>query len=211
MIKVLIVDDQDLVRFGMKKILESVKGINVVGEASSGEEVLKNAREIQPDVILMDVKMHGIGGMEATRKLGQMLPKIKVLALSSCIDDPFPSRMLKAGAVGYITKGSDATEMIHAIREVHAGRRYVTPEVAQQLALKHLTDDKNTPFDDLSDRELQVALMIADGVKVPDIAKRLHLSPKTVNSYRYRIFQKLRISTNVELVQLCMRYSLLED
>lgn len=211
MINVLLVDDQYLVRRGTKKLLEEVDGITVIGEASTGEDAIKIAKENQPHVVLMDVKMPGIGGMEATRKLVRLIPNIKVLALSSFDEDPFPSRLLQAGALGYLTKGANVEEMVTAIRTVYAGQRYISPEIAQKLAFKHLTDEDQSPFDLLSERELQVALMITSGQKVQDIAEKLHLSSKTVNSYRYRIFEKLRISSDVELTHLAIRYGLIEN
>ncbi len=123
----------------------------------------------------------------------------------------FPSKLLQAGAAGYITKGSDIEEMLHAIRTVNAGGRYINPEIAQQLALKHLSDEGASPFDSLSEREMQVMLMITSGQKVPHIAKKLCLSPKTVNSYRYRLFEKLSVGSDVELTHLAMRHGILES
>ncbi|HLF66982.1 MAG TPA: LuxR C-terminal-related transcriptional regulator, partial [Gammaproteobacteria bacterium] len=125
-------------------------------------------------------------------------------------EEPFPSRLLQAGAAGYITKGSSLDEMVQAIRTVFAGQRYLSPEVAQQLALKHFADKEALPFDSLSERELQVMLMITSGVKVQDISDKLCLSPKTVNSYRYRLFEKLGVSSDVELTHLAIRHGMLD-
>lgn len=211
MIKVLLVDDHDLVRVGIRKLLEEVKDISVIGEADSGESAIRQVKEAQPHVILMDVKMPGIGGMEATRKLLRLQPDVKILALSSCDEDPFPSRLLQAGAVGYLTKGTDLEEMVRAIRTVHAGQRYISPEIAQQLALKHLSDTNESPFDLLSERELQVAIMITSAQKVQDIAEKLNLSSKTVNSYRYRIFEKIKVNSDVELTHLALRHGLIDE
>lgn len=210
MINVLIVDDHDLVRHGIRKLLEDANGINVVGEASSGEDAVKVAKETRPQVVLMDVMMPGIGGMEATRKLVHFDPDIKVLAVTTCEEDPFPSRVLQAGAVGYLTKGAGVEEMVRAIRAVSVGQRYISPEIAQKLALKHLSDEEQNLFDLLSERELQVSMMITSGQKVQDIAEKLHLSSKTVNSYRYRIFEKLGVTSDVELTHLAIRYGLVE-
>ncbi len=211
MIKILIVDDHDLVRHGIKKLLEDVKGIKVIGEATSGEQALEEVKTRQPDVVLMDVKMPGIGGMEATSKLVRLFPNVKVLAVTSCEEEPFPSRLLQAGAVGYLTKGAGTEEMIRAIRTIFAGQRYISPDIAQKIALKKFISDEATPFDLLSERELQVAIMITSGSKVQEISERLHLSAKTINSYRYRIFEKVEVASDVELTHLAIRYKLIDN
>jgi two-component system, NarL family, invasion response regulator UvrY len=209
-INVLLVDDHDLVRSGIKRILDDVPGINVISEASTGEEALKLGRKLKPDVVLMDVKMPGIGGFEATRKLLLMEPTIKVLVVTICDNDIYPARLLGVGASGYLTKNASMNEMIQAIKAVHAGQRYISPEIASRLAFRHISDVEDSPFDKLSERELQVMLMITMGIKVQEIAEKLCLSPKTVNSYRYRIFEKLEISNDVELTLLAMRYGMID-
>ena len=209
-ITVFIVDDHDLVRTGIRRMLEGVPGIKVVGEASNGEEAVKLARELLPNVVLMDVKMPGIGGLEATRKLLRIDPDIKVLIVTVCEDNLYPRRLIQAGASGYLTKGASMDEMIQAIRSVHAGQRYISPDIAQQVLLREIESHDKPPFETLSERELQVALMIVHGNKVQFISGQLHLSPKTVNSYRYRIFNKLKIKTDVELTHLAIRHSLLD-
>ncbi len=210
MITVLIVDDHELVRAGIRSLLSTVNGIKVIGEASTGEEAIKMAREKHPNVVLMDVRMPGIGGLEATRKLLRTDPDLKVIALTVCGEEPFPSKLLQAGAAGYLTKGSGLDEMVQAIHSVFHGKRYISPEVAQQLALKHLSDEKATPFETLSERELQVMLMITSGQKVQEISDKLCLSPKTVNSYRYRLFEKLSVNSDVELTHLAIRHGILD-
>ena len=132
MIRVLVVDDHDLVRTGITRMLADIEGLQVVGQAESGEESLLKARELKPDVVLMDVKMPGIGGLEATRKMMRSHPDIKVVAVTVCEEDPFPTRLLQAGAAGYMTKGAGLAEMVQAIRQVFAGQRYISPQVAQQ-------------------------------------------------------------------------------
>lgn len=211
MINVLIVDDHDLVRTGVRKILAEIAGIKVVGEAQTGEEAVKQVRQFNPHVVLMDVKMPGIGGFEATRKLLRMDPDLKILILTTVSNDLYPARLLQIGAAGYITKGSSMDEMVQAIRAVHAGQRYISPEIASQLAFRHVNDKEESPFDSLSERELQVMLMITKGIKVQDIAEKLCLSPKTVNSYRYRIFEKLSVKNDVELTLLAIRHGLIES
>ena len=210
LINVLLVDDHDLVRIGIRRLLADVNGIKVIGEAKSGEDAVRMARELRPHVILMDVKMPGIGGLEATRKVLRADPEVKVIAVTVYGEEPFPSRLLQAGAVGYITKGSSLDEMLQAIRTVFAGQRYLSPEVAQQLALRHLTDKDESPFDSLSERELQVMIMITNGMKVQEISDKLCLSPKTVNSYRYRLFEKLNVNSDVELTHLAIRHGMLD-
>ncbi|WP_407290617.1 response regulator transcription factor GacA [Stutzerimonas zhaodongensis] len=211
MIRVLVVDDHDLVRTGISRMLADIDGLQVVGQAESGEAAIKKSRELMPDVVLMDVKMPGIGGLEATRKLLRSHPDIKVIAVTICEEDPFPTRLLQAGAAGYLTKGAALDEMIQAIRMVFAGQRYISPQIAQQLALKSFQPKVNgSPFDLLSEREIQIALMIANCQKVQTISDKLCLSPKTVNTYRYRIYEKLSITSDVELALLAVRHGMVD-
>lgn len=210
-ISLLIVDDHELVRIGIRRLLSDVKSINVVGEAESGEEAIKAYRELHPKVVLMDVKMPGMGGLEATRRIVRSDRDAKVIVVTVHGDEPFPSRLLQAGALGYITKGASVSEMVHAIEVVSTSQRYLSPEVAQQLALKHVSPDQlASPFEVLSERELQVMMMLTSGQKVQVISDILCLSPKTVSSYRYRIFDKLKVKTDVELTHLAMRHGMLD-
>ncbi|WP_368491786.1 UvrY/SirA/GacA family response regulator transcription factor [Pseudomonas sp. Hg3Tf] len=209
MIRVLVVDDHDLVRTGITRMLADIDGLQVVGEADSGEASLKVARELKPDVVLMDVKMPGIGGLEATRKLLRSHPDVKVVAVTVCEEDPFPTRLLQAGAAGYLTKGAGLDEMVQAIRLVFAGQRYISPQIAQQLALKSF-QPQGSPFDALSEREIQIALMIVGCQQVQIISDKLCLSPKTVNTYRYRIFEKLSVTSDVELTLLAVRHGMVD-
>jgi|TARA_Y100000782_G_C10180548_1_gene263882 DNA-binding NarL/FixJ family response regulator len=208
---VLVVDDHDLVRTGISRMLADIDGLQVVGQAESGEVAIKKSRDLKPDVVLMDVKMPGIGGLEATRKLLRSNPDLKVIAVTICEEDPFPTRLLQAGAAGYLTKGAALDEMIQAIRMVFAGQRYISPQIAQQLALKSFQPKVNgSPFDLLSEREIQIALMIANCQKVQAISDKLCLSPKTVNTYRYRIYEKLSITSDVELALLAVRHGMVD-
>lgn len=208
-IKVLVVDDHDLVRTGIRRMLGDIEGIRVVGEAASGEEAVRKSRELSPDVVLMDVHMPGMGGLEATRKLVRQDDGLRVIAVTVSNEEPIPSRLLKAGAAGFLTKGADLQEMVKAIRVVHVGQKYISAEVAQAMALNPFRDD-GSPFDQLSERELQIAMMVVNCHKVQDISDTLCLSPKTVNSYRYRIFEKLDIQSDVELVLLAIRHGLID-
>ncbi len=208
MIKVLVVDDHDLVRNGIIRMLADVADIKVVGDVASGEAAIQAARELLPDVVLMDVRMPGIGGLEATRKLVLQHPEIRVIAVTICDEDPFPSRLLQAGAAGYLTKGSCIEEVVKAIRQVCSGQRFLSSDIAQLLALRPFDSVDRNPFDQLSEREMQVALMIANCHSIQDISERLFLSPKTVNTYRYRIYEKLTINSDVELALLAVRHGL---
>lgn len=208
MIKVLIVDDHELVRVGIRKLLQEFKEIEVVGDSQSGEDAVAIARDLKPDVVLMDVKMPGIGGLEATKRILRMNPQLKIIVVTACFEEPFPSRLLQAGACGYITKSASPEEVISAIKKVHQGQRYISPEIAQQLALRTLIAPEDTPFDRLSERELQVLLMITNGATVNDIAEKLCISIKTVHSYRYRLFEKLAVQNDVELTRLAIRHGM---
>ena len=211
MIRVLVVDDHDLVSTGISRMLADISGLQVIGQADSGEDAIRKARELKPDVVLMDVKMPGIGGLEATRKLLRSYPDLKVIAVTICEEDPFPTRLLQAGAAGYLTKGAALEEMVQAIRMVFGGQRYISPQIAQQLALKSFQPQlSESPFDLLSEREIQIALMIANCQKVQSISDKLCLSPKTVNTYRYRIFEKLSITSDVELALLAVRHGMVD-
>jgi two-component system invasion response regulator UvrY len=211
LIRVLVVDDHDLVRTGISRMLANISGLQVIGQADSGEDAIRKARELKPDVVLMDVKMPGIGGLEATRKLLRSYPDLKVIAVTICEEDPFPTRLLQAGAAGYLTKGAALEEMVQAIRMVFGGQRYISPQIAQQLALKSFQPQlSESPFDLLSEREIQIALMIANCQKVQSISDKLCLSPKTVNTYRYRIFEKLSITSDVELALLAVRHGMVD-
>jgi len=211
MIKVLLVDDHELVRTGIRRILEEAGDMQVIGEASEGDEALKMARKLEPDVVLMDVNMPGMGGIEATRRMVRLLPRAKVIALTVLDDDPFPARLNEAGAVGYLTKGCPAKEMIEAVRTVHRGFPYVASSVARKHMIADWQGMAATPFQELSAREMQVAMMILDGQRTQDISDALSLSPKTVSTYRQRIYDKLRVKTDVELTRLAYRHGIIVE
>ena len=212
MTKILVVDDHDLVRMGIVRMLADIDGYQVVGDAKSGEEAVTKARILKPDVVLMDVKMPGMGGLEATKKLLTVNPVLKIIAVTACDDDLYPTRLMQAGAVGYVTKGAEFAEITDAINKVIRGDLYMSNSIAQQLALRTFSGNNNqeSPFEKLSQRELQTAMLIANGQKVNDIANTFCVSPKTVNSYRYRIFEKLDINSDVELTLLAVKHNLLD-
>ncbi|MBU2925611.1 UvrY/SirA/GacA family response regulator transcription factor [Colwellia sp. 4_MG-2023] len=209
MINILLVDDHELVRTGVNKILNEVKGFKVIDECETGEDAVKFCRMTEPDVILMDMDMPGMGGLEATKKILRLAPEVKVIILTAHTEDPFPTKVMKIGAAGYLTKGAGPNEMINAIRAVNSGQRYLPPAIAQQMALSQFKTKDENPFSELSDRELQIMLMITRGEKVPDISEHLHLSPKTINSYRYRMFDKLNVGNDVELTHLAIRHGMI--
>ncbi|MDH5189683.1 MAG: UvrY/SirA/GacA family response regulator transcription factor [Gammaproteobacteria bacterium] len=212
MIKVLLVDDHHLVRTGIVYLLNDVPGMQVVGEADSGEEAIEIVKDIKPDVILMDLNMPGMGGLEATRKLLHTNPELKIIIVTVYGEDPFPAQLLKAGAHGYVTKDCDAGELVKAIRRVNDGQRYISFEVAQKLALTYIPGQENTsPVELLTHRELQVMMMLAKGQKTQDISDQLCISPKTVSTYRYRLYEKLGVETDVELAHLALRHGILDS
>lgn len=210
MIKVLVVDDHDLVRMGITRMLDDSPEIEVVGEADNGDSAVLQARALCPDVILLDVNMPNIDGVEATRRIKQHNADIKILAVSSLSAQPYPSMLLKAGVNGYITKGTPLDEMIRAIKKVHTGSRYFSHDVAEQLAETVLGEQAESPFDALSEREKQVAMMVVNCQSTQQIADQLFVSAKTVNTYRYRIFEKLGIDSDVKLTHLAIRHGLIQ-
>lgn len=211
MINVLLVDDHELVRTGIRRIIDEVRGMKVVGEVASGEEAFQFCRNEEPDVVLMDMNMPGIGGLEATKKIVRYCPDVKIIILTVHTEDPFPSKVMQMGAQGFVTKQTGPDDLIQAIRSVNVGQRYLAPDIAQQIALSKFSgSESEQPFDTLSERELQIMLMITKGQKVQDIADQLSLSSKTVNSYRYRMFEKLSINNDVELTHLAIRHGMLD-
>jgi len=210
LINVLLVDDHELVRTGIRRILEDVKGIKVVGEVQTGEDAVQFCIKHDPDVVLMDMNMPGIGGLEATKKIIRLAPETKVIVLTVYTEDPIPTKVMQIGASGYLTKDAGLDEMVNAIRAVNSGQRYITPDVAQKMALNQFKTDEENPFACLSERELQIMFMITRGEKVTDISEQLILSTKTINSYRYRMFEKLGVSNDVELTHLAIRHGMLK-
>lgn len=209
MIQILLVDDHDLVRAGLKRILEDVKNFKVIGEASTGEEAILMVRQRKPDIVIMDVNMPGIGGLETTRKIMQIDANIKVIVVTVHVEEPYPTRLLEAGAAGYLTKSCAVDEIVMAIQTVAKGERYVGADIARQVALSMLPGGKRSLFEKLSQREMQVMLMVTQGQSIQDISDRLCLSPKTVSTYRYRLYEKLAVENDVELTHLAMRHGVI--
>lgn len=209
MVSILLADDHELVRFGIEKMLEGEQGYRIVATARTGEEAIAEARAHQPDIVLMDHQMPGLGGLGATRRIVQTCPNTRVIGLSVYADEPYPSQFLKAGASGYVTKGSSFDDIVKAIKTVLRGGCYISPEVAGNMAL-HSLGEKTSPFDSLSRRELEISLMLVNCEKVASISRLLNISSKTVNTYRYRIFEKLNVNSDVELAWLALRHGVVE-
>ncbi|GGY07093.1 DNA-binding response regulator [Litchfieldella qijiaojingensis] len=209
MIKVLIADDHHLVRTSIARMLDAEDGFSVVGEAADGEEAIAMARKHRPDIVLMDIRMPGVSGLEATRKITRGMADIKVVVLTAFLEENFAERLLNAGASGFISKGTELGVMVSALRAVFDGQRYISPEIAQRVVLAKV-DSQENPFNVLSHRELQVALMIVNCLTVSEISDHLFLSTKTINTYRYRIFEKLGVHSDVELTHLGLRHGLVD-
>ena len=208
-IKVLLVDDHAVVRMGFKMLLESAEDIKVIAEAESGEQGVKFYVEHQPDVVVMDITMPGIGGLEAIDRIMAKDNSAKILVLSAHEDSVHPKRVLNAGAMGYLTKRSAAEELIKAIRMVAGRKMYLEANIAQQMAIQQLNGEKN-PVDVLSDREFEVFMALAKGQTTNEIADILSLSPRTVGTHLYNIKQKLNANNSAEIALIAMRSGLID-
>ena len=208
-IRVVLTDDHAVVRMGFRLLLQGTHDIEVVGEAETGEEAVKRFVELKPDVLVMDLSMPGMGGLEAITRVLAKDDHARILILSAHEDTIHPKRVLKAGAAGYLSKRSAAEELIQAIRQVASGKMYMEAAIAQQMAVEQISGDKNA-VDVLSAREFEVFLALAKGQSVNDIAAVLHLSPRTVGTHLYNIKQKLGASNQAELAIMAVRAGLLE-
>jgi len=208
-IGVMLVDDHAVVRMGFRLLLEGSTDIKVLGEADSGEEAVRRFGELKPDVIVMDISMPGIGGLEAIDRILAKNPEMRILVLSAHEDAMHARRVLKAGAVGYLTKRSAAEELMRAIRVVSQGKTYLEPGIAQQMAVEQVSGERN-PVDTLSEKEFKVFLSLASGRSVQDIAEVMSLSPRTVGTHLYNIKQKLGASNSAELAIIAIRAGLIE-
>ena len=211
MIRVLLVDDHELVRSGIEALLNAVEDIAVVAVCDCGEKALEVISKDPPDVVLMDVNMPGMGGFEACRRILHSSPNTKIIGLSVHNGGPIPQQLLKLGVEGFVSKGSPVNEMVSAIRTVMAGKRYLCQDVASNLAFQSLSGDEVSPFFQLSQREAEVAQLILRGHGIQDIAQALELSDKTVNTYRYRLYAKLKIKNDVELTRLAVKFNYFES
>lgn len=210
MIRVALIDDHELVRTGYRLILSRQPDIEIVGEAEDGQAGLLLLRRLEPDVALVDIQMPGLSGIELTDRMRRSKSRTRIVIVSMVTESPFPRRLLAAGASGYVSKGGSADEMLKAIRVVADGRRYLAPKIAERLALEALDGGSTAPFDALTTRELEVALMLCKGRDMQQIAKMLKLSAKTVATYKYRLFDKMGIDNTVALAHLASVHGMLE-
>ena len=208
-IAVMLVDDHAVVRMGFRLLLEGATDLKVAAEANSGEEAVRSFAEVKPDVVVMDISMPGIGGLEAIDRILAHEPQARILVLSAHEDIMHARRVLKAGAQGYLTKRSAAEALIDAIRQVAQGKTYLEPSIAQQLAVQQLSGDRS-PVDMLSEKEFKVFLALAKGKSVAEIAEVMSLSPRTVGTHLYNIKQKLGASNSAELAIMAIRAGLVE-
>lgn len=206
-IRVFLVDDHALVRVGMRMILSGETDIDVVGEADNGEEALPQIRRLKPDVVLCDLHLPGVSGLEITERIVRGDHGTRVIIVSVLQDGPMPKRLLEVGASGYVGKGGDAAELLRAVRDVARGKRFLASGIAQSLALSGIRGDES-PFDALSPRELEVAMMLTQGLRQEDIARRLSLSAKTINTHKTRLFEKLGIQDSIALARLVAQYGI---
>jgi len=208
-INVMLVDDHAVVRMGFKMLLEMDTDIKVVAEAESGEHGIQRYMEFKPHVVVMDITMPGMGGLEAIERILAKDSAAKILVLSAHEDSVHPKRVLNAGAMGYLTKRSAAEELIKAIRTVASGKKYLEASVAQQMAIQQLSGNQN-PVDVLSPREFEVFMALAKGKTTNEIAETLFLSPRTVGTHLYNIKQKLNANNSAEIALIAMRSGLID-
>lgn len=211
MIRVLIVDDHDLVRTGMRHLLSCNPDFKVVGEADSGEMALELLPSVRPDVVLMDLNMPGMGGIEATRRIADQYPQVRVAALTALTDCSMTVSLHQAGALGYISKGSVPEELFDGIRAVRQGRPFISADMARKLSMERIQGRSDSPFAQITGREMDVLLLVLAGNRPQRIAELLQLSPKTVSTYRSRIYEKLAVDSDVALALLCFRQGLMPD
>lgn len=210
-IRVYLIDDHALVRTGMKMILAGELDIEVVGDAESGELALPQIRKLKPDVVLCDLHLPGLSGLEITERITHSDLAAKVIIVSVLEDGPLPKRLIEAGACGYLGKAGDANELLRAVRDVARGKRYLGSNVAQNMALSNVAGNSNaSPFDELSPRELEVAMLLVQGLRQEDIAQRLSLSAKTINTHKSRLFEKIGVHDSIALARLAARYGLMD-
>jgi len=207
MVKVLLVDDHELITTAIKSLLNAADNITVIGVAESGEQSILAVEALRPDVILMDVEMPGMGGAEACRRILKIHPEIKIIGLSQHDNNSVPKQLLKIGAVGFISKKSSSEEMIHTIHKVMTGDVYLCADVADKFVIKTKTKDKNDPCSILSPRELEVVRLILQGKNIKEMVEILGIKDKTVNTFRYRIYKKLQVKNDVELIRLVDKFN----
>jgi DNA-binding NarL/FixJ family response regulator len=210
-IRVVVVDDHQLVKEGICSLLKDEPEVEVIGDAADGRAAVRMAEELAPDVVLMDVALPGLNGVEATRQIVKSRPRVRVLALSMYADGNYVSEMLKAGAAGYLLKDCDLEELTRAIRTVAADHTYLSPQISNLVVsdyLEHLPEDGQSPAEVLTPREREVLQLLAEGKSVKDIAAKLKVSIKTVETHRRQIMEKLDIHSIAELTKYAIRRGL---
>jgi DNA-binding NarL/FixJ family response regulator len=205
MIRIIIADDHAVVAEGLKHVVESQADMQVVSLAVDGRDAVRQARELQPDVVLMDLSMPELNGADATRAILERDPKCRVIVLSMYSEREYVRRALKAGAAGYVVKRSAAKEVVEAVRAVHSGQRYLSPRIADVVLDDYAGEDRDDPLARLSAREREVLQLLAEGRTSAQIAERLSLSQKTVETYRARLVEKLGIRDVAGLVRFAIQ------
>lgn len=206
MIRLLIIDDQDLVRTAMSRVLSDVPHLEVVGAEKNGDGLLKGEVSVLPNVVITDLNLPDIGAISTIQKLHSRYPQIKIVVFTSHTNDPIPSFLLENGVTAFISKNSDVITAVHAIETALKGQRYISSDVAQGMASASNPNKTRSLFNAFSQREMQIVLLFAQGLKAKNISKILFISPKTVNTYRYRIFNKLGIRGNFEFARLAIEH-----
>lgn len=210
MLRILIVDDHEVVRSGLRGIFKELSIQVEVGEARTAQEALMNVREQKWDAVVLDIGLEGRSGLDILKEMRLLRPTLPVLVLSAHPEELYAMRAFKAGAAGYVTKGSPRKELVEAIHKIRKGGKYVSPALAEKMVGDLTADPDSPPHEKLSDRELEVFRMIASGRKTGEIAQILSISDKTVSAYRTRIFNKMGIKTNAELIHYAIRSHLLD-
>jgi two-component system response regulator NreC len=212
MIQVFIVDDHALVRDGLRRLLRDCPDIEVVGEAREGREAVRLVKQLQPDVVLMDLSLPGIDGLEATKQIAEAALKTQIVMLTMHANEEYALRVLQAGAQGFVAKDDPSEEVVEAIRKVAAGGTYLSPLLTEQLPKRYTRGQVKPPsLEALSDRELQVLKRLAEGQTTGGIAQDLCISVKTVDTHRAHLLEKLGLKTTVDLIRFALRNGLIED
>ena len=211
MIRLVLADDHAILREGLKQILLTQRDIEIVAEAQDGHEVLKRVRELDFDLLVLDMSMPGKSGVELIKQVKAERPKLRILVLTMHEEHQYAVRAIRAGASGYLTKESASAQLVSALRKVAAGGAYISAEVAEQLALNAMPGAKGAPHEALSDREFQVFRLIAEGKSVSDIAERLNLSVKTVSTHKANLMQKMGVATTGEIIRYALAHKLVEN
>ena len=211
MIRIVVADDHTIVREGLKQVLTAASDLSVVGEAQNGHEVLQRVRELEFDVLLLDLSMPGKSGIELIKQVRAEKPKLRIMVLSMHQEPQYAVRAIRAGASGYLTKESASAQLVSAIRKVAAGGAFITDAVAEQLALGAMPQTEGLPHSALSDREFHVFQLLVSGKAVSEIAQGLNLSVKTVSTHKARIMQKMNMSNPAELIRYALHHRLIDD